>query len=419
MEGGRVSGLDKGPWGPGGGGSVHAGLVPSGDPPLPVGAPLRGAGVQHTATVAEGETTGLPVLCEHCRGRREGSRGSRAGHLLTPHRTPHSPAVLCAPPSPPIQVQPPTSGRSPDPPGLPGLLLEGALGGGLSPLPRGPCVSGALVARVTGVTEVTGFVGVPGVTVALGSGGSVRFWEGQRGLRSRRCGMGAPHTQAPPAGLVAVPGLVSIWRLSSFRGETKGTLAVLGSSARPHPLPSCRAHRVRQGGLGICPGWGTPAFCPGGLKSSREALRGPTPSPQTVGPKDKAVALMPPGGGPAGQIPRPPGPLGQPACHLTRRRPAFTKLEPSHVPQPTPAPGPRVGTGRPRPPCHGLSAHPASLGLGPAGHQQQQQEQGHSGQGAKAGNPGPAPRGSRAGVRGSRRRKQSGQGRWGVKATWQ
>lgn len=169
--GGGQEGLLSGPGAAGTG--CACGPCPSRDPPLPVGTSVRGAGVQHAAAVAERESAGLPVLCEHCRRRRERSRGSRAMRLLTPRCTPHSPAVPRAPPAPPTPAPP---GSSPNPPSLPGLLLGGAaLGGGLSPLLRDPCASGALVAGVTGVTEVTGIVRVPGVTVALGSGGSVRF----------------------------------------------------------------------------------------------------------------------------------------------------------------------------------------------------------------------------------------------------
>lgn len=51
---------EEGCWGPVLAGPVHW------DPPLPVGASLRGAGVVHAATVAEGEPAGLPVLGEHC-----------------------------------------------------------------------------------------------------------------------------------------------------------------------------------------------------------------------------------------------------------------------------------------------------------------------------------------------------------------
>lgn len=45
--------------GPGGGPAQR-------DPPLPVGASLRRAGMEQAAAQAEGEAAGLPVLGEHC-----------------------------------------------------------------------------------------------------------------------------------------------------------------------------------------------------------------------------------------------------------------------------------------------------------------------------------------------------------------
>lgn len=74
------------------------------DPPLPVGASLCGAGVQHAATVAEWEAAGLPGLGEHCWGEM-GVKGSRAGRLLTPitHPTP-PPGAALVPPEPRLGV---------------------------------------------------------------------------------------------------------------------------------------------------------------------------------------------------------------------------------------------------------------------------------------------------------------------------
>lgn len=138
---------------------------PSWDPPLPAGASLQGAGVQHAASVAEGEAAGLPGLREHCRGRRSGSalRASPSPQPTQPEAT--RTASRCP-------------GRFlPDPPWAPGLLLEGApLVGDRSSPPRGPsastATSGALVAGVLGVP---GIVGPPRRAVALGPGGSVPF----------------------------------------------------------------------------------------------------------------------------------------------------------------------------------------------------------------------------------------------------
>lgn len=145
------------------------------DPPLPVGASLCSAGVDHAAAVAEGEPAGLPGLGEHC-WRRHGGQGLRAGHLPPPSHTP-LPKCCCVPPDPPSRCSLPPPRSLPDPPVPPGLLLEGAaLGRWVSPPPWGPSALGAVaVAGVLGVTEVTGIAGVPGVTVALRSGGSVGF----------------------------------------------------------------------------------------------------------------------------------------------------------------------------------------------------------------------------------------------------
>lgn len=131
--------------------------TPLWDSPLPVGTSLRGTGVQHAATVAEREPARLPRLGEHC-GGVSGIRHPTG--YSTPTQAPHLFSCL------PVAVS-----HLPWPPG--GLLLEG--GGYLSLW--GPSVSaaGALSVEVLTFPEITGIVGVTGVAVTLGPGGSVWF----------------------------------------------------------------------------------------------------------------------------------------------------------------------------------------------------------------------------------------------------
>lgn len=152
------------------------------DPPLPVGASLCSAGMQHAAAVAEGEPAGLPGLGEHCRGGGgNGSQGLPRRMPSDPHHPPHSTPQHCGgPPRPPSGGHPPPPPRSsPNAPVPPGLLEGAPLGRGVSPPPGGPSAWGAPAAAVLGVAEVTR---VTGVTVALCPGGSLWLWEGPRGL---------------------------------------------------------------------------------------------------------------------------------------------------------------------------------------------------------------------------------------------
>lgn len=147
---------------------------PSRDPPLPVGASLRSAGVQHAAAIAEGEPAGLAVLGEHCWGGG-GVKGLPCWGPRLPSLIPLPSGRLC-PPHLSRCSPPPPPGNPPDPPGPPGLLLEGAtLSAEVSPPPRGSSASGVLTVGGMWVTEVTLIVGAPAVTVALDSGGSVWF----------------------------------------------------------------------------------------------------------------------------------------------------------------------------------------------------------------------------------------------------
>lgn len=111
-------------------------------------------------------------------GEAAGVKGLPCWRTPDPPSLTPLPSSCPGPPNPPLQVQPTTSSRkAPDPPEPPGLLLlEGATPGAeVSPPPWGPSASGALTAGGMWVTEVTVIVRAPGVTVALGSGGSVWF----------------------------------------------------------------------------------------------------------------------------------------------------------------------------------------------------------------------------------------------------
>lgn len=112
--------------------------------------------MQHAATVAEREPAWLPRFGEHCGGIR-GPTG-----YFTPTQVPHLFSCL-----------PAAMSDLPWPPG--GLLLEGGRYLSLWGPSVSASASGAPSVEVLMFPEVTGIVGVMGVAVTLGPGGSVWF----------------------------------------------------------------------------------------------------------------------------------------------------------------------------------------------------------------------------------------------------